>query len=153
MDSSGAEARGDAARGQPEARDSLAGYLSEKRTDLLLFFTRLLTLVFAVHALFFASAVSHQRSLLAAAATSALRLHQRMPAVRFDRQFWALISGEDAFHYLLYCVAFGLSRPLSLALLPVSLFAFLHSASFALLLADKSRNSGKSPSIALNFPV
>ena len=36
------------------------------------------------------------------AATSALRLHQRLPRVAFTREFLATLLLEDSAHYLLY---------------------------------------------------
>ena len=54
------------------------------------------------------------------AATSALRLHQRIPRVAFTREFLATLLLEDSAHYLLYSVMFlyAGSDPVTVALLP-----------------------------------
>lgn len=50
----------------------------------------------------FSQYVSGQRVLIAGAITSALRLHQRVPQLRPNRQTLAQILAEDSAHYLLY---------------------------------------------------
>ncbi len=70
------------------------------------------------------------------AATSALRLHQRLPAVRLNREFLALLLSEDSAHYLFFSLIFLFASPVTVALLPAALFAFLHAASYSLTLLD-----------------
>merc|ERR1712241_1365629 len=65
---------------------------------------------------------SYYKALMASAATSALRLHQRLPQVQFNRQFLGLFLSEDAAHYLIFSMLF--------------LFALLHFASYSLTLLD-----------------
>ena len=47
---------------------------------------------------------SGQRVLIAGAITSALRLHQRMPQPRLNREFLNALVKEDSAHYLIYSV-------------------------------------------------
>lgn len=51
-------------------------------------------------------ASAYYRILLANAATSALRLHQRLPAMQISVQFLTQLFKEDSCHYLLYSVIF-----------------------------------------------
>ena len=95
---------------------------------------------------------------MAAAATSALRLHQRMPRIQLNQEFITTsnivlsnndvniidktflsfsVLMEDSAHYLIFCLIFLFaSSPITTAILPVGLFAILHSASYSLTLLD-----------------
>lgn len=73
---------------------------------------------------------------MASAATSALRLHQRMPRIAFTREYLSLLLLEDSCHYLLFSMIFLYVSPFILILLPVILFAILHAASYSLTLLD-----------------
>lgn len=74
---------------------------------------------------------------MAAAATSALRLHQRLPRIQLSQEFAVNLVMEDSAHYLLFCLIFIFaSAPITTAILPVLLFAVLHSASYTLNLLD-----------------
>ena len=64
------------------------------------------------------------QALMANAATSALRLHQRLPQVQFNRQFLSLFLMEDSAHYLIFSMIFLYAAPITLALVPVFLFIF-----------------------------
>lgn len=79
---------------------------------------------------------AYYKALISNAATSALRLHQRIPRVVFNRQFLSRLLLEDSCHYLFYSLIFIYVTPVTLVLLPVSLFAVLHSASYSLTLLD-----------------
>lgn len=81
--------------------------------------------------------------LMANAATSALRLHQRMPRLQFTREYFALLLVEDSCHYLFFSTIFLYVSPFILILLPVVLFAILHAASYSLTLLDVSASLGK----------
>lgn len=76
--------------------------------------------------------------LLANAATSALRLQQRMPALQFSREYLAALLVEDSCHYLFFSVIYLYVSPFIMILLPVILFAILHAASYSLTLLDVS---------------
>ena len=74
---------------------------------------------------------------MASAATSALRLHQRIPSIQFSREFAVNLMLEDSAHYFMFSLIFIFgSAPISMALLPVLLFAVLHAASYSLKLLD-----------------
>ncbi|XP_050297883.1 Krueppel homolog 2 [Anthonomus grandis grandis] len=78
----------------------------------------------------------YYKVLIANAAISALRLHQRLGRVQFSRQFLAELIQEDSGHYLFYSLIFIYVAPATLVLLPVLLFAILHASSYSLTLLD-----------------
>src|SRR6218665_715997 len=61
---------------------------------------------------------SYQRVLLSNAATSALRLHQRVPNFQLSRAYIASLFLEDSAHYLFYSLIFLTSSPVSSILWP-----------------------------------
>lgn len=73
---------------------------------------------------------SYQKVLLSNAATSALRLHQRVPNFQFSREYLASLFLEDSAHYLFYSMIFVISSPVSMALMPVFLYALLHAQNY-----------------------
>lgn len=75
---------------------------------------------------------------MANAATSALRLHQRLPRVTFTREFLSQLLSEDSCHYLFFSLIFLYVSPVVLILLPVVTFAILHMASYSLTMLDVS---------------
>lgn len=81
---------------------------------------------------------AYYKVLMASAATSALRLQQRMPRLAFSREYFALLLVEDSCHYLFFSLIFLYVSPFILILLPVILFAILHAASYSLTLLDVS---------------
>lgn len=83
---------------------------------------------------------AYYKVLMASAATSALRLQQRMPRLSFSREYLALLLVEDSCHYLFFSLIFLYVSPFILILLPVILFAILHAASYSLTLLDVSTN-------------
>lgn len=76
--------------------------------------------------------------LLANAATSAVRLQQRMTSMQFTREYLARLLVEDSCHYLFFSVIFLYVSPFFMIVLPVVLFAILHAASYSLTLLDVS---------------
>jgi len=74
---------------------------------------------------------SYLRALLGNAATSALRLHQRMPEFRLSREYLGQLFLEDSAHYLYFSLLFvTTSTPMNFALIPVFLYAVLHAQSY-----------------------
>lgn len=132
------EGAGDGAR-PPQNRNIVAHMLANK-IDVALWLTRIGTMVFTLLyliPLFGANPyTSYQRALMSNAATSALRLHQRLPNVQLTREFLALLLMEDSCHYLFYSIIFLNAYPITLVLLPVVLFSLLHAASYSLTLLD-----------------
>ena len=53
---------------------------------------------------------AYYKALVANAATSALRLHQRQPRLHFSREFIASVLLEDSFHYMFYSLIFLLEE-------------------------------------------
>jgi hypothetical protein len=107
--------------------------------------TRLLTIIFATFGYILPifgnflgnPSACYYKTMMAAAATSALRLHQRLPRIQLSREFAASMMTEDSAHYLLYSVIFIFaSGPITMALLPALLFAVLHAGSYTLNLLD-----------------
>jgi hypothetical protein len=82
----------------------------------------------------------YKKVLIANGATSALRLHQRLPRFQLTSEFLQQLIAEDSCHYLLFSIIFLNSHPITLVLLPISLFATLHVAFAALTLLDKTGN-------------
>eukprot|EP00092_Neocalanus_flemingeri_P069664 GFUD01085423.1.p1 GENE.GFUD01085423.1~~GFUD01085423.1.p1 ORF type:complete len:250 (-),score=51.01 GFUD01085423.1:745-1494(-) len=117
----------------------LKHHLLTHKIDVALWATRLATMVFTIGYILPVLGNPHNsyyKALMANAATSALRLHQRLPQVQFNRQFLSLFLLEDAAHYLFFSMIFLYTAPITLALAPVVLFALLHSASYSLTLLD-----------------
>lgn len=108
--------------------------MSAKRTEAFMLSIRVMTLFFTLSYLLpftpFSTANLYKKALLANAAISALRLHQRLPPFRFSRDYLALLLVEDSAHYLLYSIIFITNYPVSLVLLPITLFALLNAVSF-----------------------
>jgi hypothetical protein len=102
----------------------------------VLWLTRLATIVtallFVVPISGFEQNSLYQKALLSSAATSALKLHQRLAGQGFQlsRAFFQNLVVEDSFHYLLYSIVFLSSYPITIVLAPVVLFALLHVSSY-----------------------
>lgn len=79
---------------------------------------------------------AYYKVLMANAATSAIRLHQRLPRFELSRAFLQQTILEDSFHYLLFSLIFLYVNPMLLIILPVVLFSVLHSTSYSLTLLD-----------------
>ncbi|OQV16680.1 putative Transmembrane protein 33 [Hypsibius exemplaris] len=122
----------------------MAGLLSDKRTDLLMNVTRLFVLIFTLGYLTgLGGNAAFHKALMAMAASSALRLYQRTrePGSRggggsYAQTFAALLN-EDSCHHLLYCILFLIGSPVTFVLLPICVFAFLHSMSFFVKLSNE----------------
>uniref|UniRef100_A0A131XQJ9 Putative conserved plasma membrane protein n=1 Tax=Hyalomma excavatum TaxID=257692 RepID=A0A131XQJ9_9ACAR len=125
----------------PRGFSEVFNHMSIHKIESLLWFTRmcsvLFTLLYIIPLLDANPYTCYQRALISSAATSALRLHQRMPSVQLSRMFLSQLLIEDSCHYLFYSLIFLFAQPMTLVLLPVFLFSLLHSASFSLTLLDK----------------
>lgn len=89
------------------------------------------------------SVTCFKRVLLASCCVSGLRMHQRLPRVTLSKDFIRVLVMEDSFHYLIYSLLFLASRPQTMALVPIVVFAILHSASYVqkLLVATDMKNA------------
>lgn len=117
-------------------------YIQQNKISFVLWITRFTTMFFTLAFILpifpsISQLSAYQKALVSNAATSALRLHQRLPPFRLTREFLGLLLVEDSAHYLLYSVIFMYNYPITLALLPIALFAFLHFASWTVVLCDK----------------
>jgi len=134
---------GDRPDQRPKGFPVMMNYLVENKIDTAMWITRLFTIVFSVFYIIpifgLNPYVSFQRALLSNAATSALKLHQRMSpgGIRISQEFFARLIIEDSCHYLIYSLVFLMNHPITVALVPILLFAVLHSASYTLNLLDK----------------
>lgn len=125
----------------PRARglEALKTHILEHKVETALWATRALTLLFCISYLipvFGNPYNSYQKVLMSNAATSALRLNQRIPSVQFSREFFVQLLMEDSAHYLLYSLIFMYTSPMTMVLAPIFLFALLHFASYSLGLLD-----------------
>jgi len=125
---------------RPRGLEALKQHIIANKVDVALWASRVLTIIFAfgyVLPIFGNAQNAFYKVLLANAATSALRLHQRMPRLTFSREYFALLLVEDSCHYLFFSTIFLYVSPFILILLPVVLFAILHAASYSLTLLDQ----------------
>jgi len=129
----------------PKGLSNLIRHIQNDKIGMGMWLTRLLTIIFATFGYilpifggFLGNPVAcYYKTIMAAAATSALRLHQRLPRIQLSREFAATLMIEDSAHYLLYSLIFIFaSGPITMALLPALLFAVLHAASYTLNLLD-----------------
>ncbi|KAH8385766.1 hypothetical protein KR009_009430 [Drosophila setifemur] len=125
---------------QPQnAPAKLLQHFQMNRIDSALWALRLLAILFTVCyvlPIFTTQQSSFSKVLLANAAISALRLHQRVPAFSFSREFLARLFAEDSCHYMMYSLIFFNIRPSLLVLIPVLLYSVLHASSYSLKLLD-----------------
>lgn len=124
---------------------NLVRHIQNDKIGVGMWMTRLLTVIFATFGYILPILGSvmgnpvacYYKTMMAAAATSALRLHQRLPRIQLSREFAATMMTEDSAHYLLFSLIFIFaSGPITMALLPVLLFAVLHAASYTLNMLD-----------------
>ncbi|XP_057319779.1 Krueppel homolog 2 [Microplitis mediator] len=118
---------------------ALKQHILANKINAGLWATRVFTILFTVAfliPLFGNPYNAYYKALMSSAATSALRLHQRVPVVRLNMQFIEDLLLEDSCHYLLYSIIFLYVSPVTMVLIPVLLFATLHAASYSLALLD-----------------
>lgn len=116
-------------------------HFKANKVDAAMWLMRLLGVVFTVGyilPIFGNQQSAFNKVLLSNAAVSALRLHQRLPAFTFSREFLARLFVEDSCHYLMYSLIFFNVQPTLLILVPIVLFAVLHASSYSLKLLDVS---------------
>ncbi|CAB4055935.1 TMEM33 [Lepeophtheirus salmonis] len=118
-------------------------HINAQKIEAGLWATRLLTVVYTfnyVFPMFGGHPASYfGKALLANAATSALRLHQRVSTVSLSwRTLLGTLYAEDSAHYLGYSLIFyfGCLETISLVLVPIVMFAGLHAVSYTLTLLD-----------------
>nr|CAG4648857.1 EOG090X0CJA [Polyphemus pediculus] len=123
----------------PTLTNALMAHISLNKVNFGLWCTRCATIIFTLNYLVPILGYSHSmysKALLANAATSALRLHQRLPRVQMTQEFLGALFIEDSAHYLLYSLVFLFAPPITWVLLPIGLFAVLHISSYSLELLE-----------------
>ncbi|XP_063992147.1 Krueppel homolog 2 [Diachasmimorpha longicaudata] len=139
-DTSGA-ARGQS-NGTPQVEKgwgALKKHVIDNKVNVALLATRIFTILFTIGyliPLFGNPYNAYHKVLMSSAATSALRLHQRVPGIQLNTRCLELLLVEDSCHYLLYSLIFLYVAPATVVLVPVFLFAVVHSASYSLTLLD-----------------
>ncbi|CAI4222234.1 unnamed protein product [Auanema sp. JU1783] len=121
-------------------RVTLSEYLSTRHIECLLNGARALTLFFTVCylspiPLVVAPGSAYYKAFAAGVATSAIRLHQRIGRFALTREFFMNLLMEDSCHYLFYSALFLTSSTITMALLPIVLYATLNFANFILLVS------------------
>ncbi|XP_026740561.1 Krueppel homolog 2-like [Trichoplusia ni] len=127
--------------GPPKGMPALKAHVTANKIDVALWAIRVLTVLFTIGyvlPLLNSPVSAFYKALLANAATSALRLHQRIPPrdISFSREFLSRFFLEDSAHYLFYSLIFMNVAPNLLILTPIFLFALLHAASYSLTILD-----------------
>jgi transmembrane protein 33 len=113
---------------------SITEFMSHDKISAALWLTRMVTIVSTF--MFFIPIMGngdvwYQRAMLSSAATSALRLHQRVrERFQLSRAGLAILLQEDTCHYLIFSICFLSIGPVTIALLPIFLFAVLHSTAY-----------------------
>lgn len=119
---------------QQQPQQSVMAYMMSNKVEAALWGTRMFTVVCSIMFLlpiFGGNPYTfYQRALISSAATSALRLHQRLPNFQFSRVFMSQLFAEDSCHYLFFSIIFLNSYPITMALVPVFLFALLHACTY-----------------------
>ncbi|CAH1777065.1 unnamed protein product [Owenia fusiformis] len=123
-----------------QPNQTIIGFMSANKVDAALWGTRMFTVISTILfiiPIFGGNSYSfYQRALISNAATSALRLHQRVPHFQLNREFFSMLFMEDSAHYLFFSLIFITSYPMTMALVPVFLFGLLHSVSYTKKLLD-----------------
>ena len=126
--------------------DIIVEHIKDHKIDFILAVTRALTVLCTLSYLIgFPGPASNRfkQALLMNAATSSLRLHQRMPPPQLSqlsRTYFLNLFKEDSFHYLIFPLMFVTGHPVALALLPCSLYAIFNLAVYAISILDKVGN-------------
>ncbi|GMR43141.1 hypothetical protein PMAYCL1PPCAC_13336 [Pristionchus mayeri] len=126
---------------------TLSEFVKTRTMDCTMFATRLLTLFYTFS--YFMPGPNdpdayYYKALAAAAATNALRLQQRLGGVTLSREFLQRLVAEDSAHYLFYSVVFLTTGSVTMALLPITLYALLHAANFAVVIMQNTGRANSS---------
>uniref|UniRef100_A0AC34G3W1 Transmembrane protein 33 n=1 Tax=Panagrolaimus sp. ES5 TaxID=591445 RepID=A0AC34G3W1_9BILA len=125
---------------------SIVDFLKQNAMDTICFVLRVLTVFFAIQYHLPTTDQEYTRSVYfkafaAGAATNALRLYHRLKGVNVpivSQQFLQTAMAEDSAHYLLYCITFPMSTPVSMALIPIVFYAFFNSIPFLSKMAEET---------------
>uniref|UniRef100_A0A1A9V182 Uncharacterized protein n=1 Tax=Glossina austeni TaxID=7395 RepID=A0A1A9V182_GLOAU len=117
----------------------MVDHFKAHKVDSAMWALRILAILFAllyIFPIFGNQQSAFNKVLLANAAVSALRLHQRLPAFTLSREFLARLFVEDSCHYLVFSLIFFTVQPTILIIVPIVLFAVLQVSSYSLKLLD-----------------
>ena len=140
---SGPSASSSSSTATPNSSPNIFTFLMQDKISAVLLFTRaysiICTIMFIVPIFGFDPNVLYQKALMSSAATSALKLHQRMLNVplQLNREYLAKLVVEDSFHYLVYSLIFLNSSPITIVLMPIAAFALLHVCAYVKTLLGK----------------
>ncbi|GLH15244.1 Krueppel homolog 2 [Gryllus bimaculatus] len=101
----------------PRGWEALKNHVIDHKVDVALWATRLCTVFFSLSyilPIFVHPYSAYYKALMSNAATSALRLHQRIPRVTLSREFLALLLAEDSCHYLFFSLIFLYVSPVTI---------------------------------------
>uniref|UniRef100_A0A2M4A3M5 Putative conserved plasma membrane protein n=1 Tax=Anopheles triannulatus TaxID=58253 RepID=A0A2M4A3M5_9DIPT len=125
---------------RPTGFEALKQHVIANKLETTQWVSRVLTIYFAlsyVLPFLYGNPVNaYYKVLMANAATSAIRLHQRLPPFQLSRNYLQQMLLEDSCHYLFFSLIFLYVYPMLLIILPVVLFSILHSTSYSLTLLD-----------------
>jgi len=111
----------------------IADRIAERKLDVFVFILRLATVFYS-----FTPSSSYTKVLFCSIIASAVGLRDRIPKSKVLKEFIIEIIKEEDAHYLLYSFILLPSSQISLALIPISLHALLHSALFLSQVFDDS---------------
>lgn len=139
------QSRADGGSDSSNARgwDAVMEHVKSRKIEFIMAVTRTLTVLCTISYLLGIPGPAQNRykqALLMNAATSSLRLHQRMPPPQMNqlsRAYFTNLMKEDSFHYLIFPLMFFTGQPITLALLPCSLYALFNLAVYAITILDK----------------
>lgn len=122
------------ANGGTQRPNTVLNFMLSNKVEAALWLTRIFTVVCSFLFIFPILGGNpygfYQRALISNAATSALRLHQRLPHFQLSREFFGLLFLEDSCHYLMFSLIFMNGYPITMAVIPVFLFALLHACNY-----------------------
>ncbi|XP_069129297.1 transmembrane protein 33-like [Argopecten irradians] len=101
----------------PPPQQSVMGFMLSNKVEAGLWLTRIFTVICTFF--FFIPIIGsgphgfYQRALISNAATSALRLHQRIPNFQLNMAFLKMLVLEDSCHYLFFSLIFLNSYPIT----------------------------------------
>ncbi|CAF1057408.1 unnamed protein product [Brachionus calyciflorus] len=115
----------------------LSAFITNDKISFGLFLTRVFSIVctfaFLIPIFGYDQNTLYQKAIMANAATSALKLHQRIShePFQFSREYLGKLMIEDSFHYLLYSFIFLNTSAVTVVLVPIVAFALLHISAYA----------------------
>ncbi|TKR76140.1 hypothetical protein L596_017329 [Steinernema carpocapsae] len=128
---------------QPAQYTSMMDYMKANTWDSVLFLCRLVTVFFSICYLLplgTLSSTAYTRAFAAAAATNVFRLRQRLTWFAFSRDFLQYMILEDSCHYVIYCVIFITSAPVTMALVPIAFYGAWNAAKFFVAMCQATGN-------------